>query len=174
MMPNSSFPYVGNGQTKGYTFASDSDCEILLPMFEEYGTDMFVMLDAEYACILLTADGSGEQISQRSVGVQPLPDTFHQAFPDAFCSGCDIIRKMILHVCQIPAIRETTDIRVLLTGEISDELFGYKYTDFAPDAEAFQAEAKLLRARAEGSSTSQPAQDRLGIQKSATMPLWPG
>ena len=44
-------------EEKGYTFASDSDCEILLPMFEEYGTDMFVMLDAEYACILLTADG---------------------------------------------------------------------------------------------------------------------
>ena len=29
-----------------------------------------------------------------------------------------------------------------MTGEISDELFGYKYTDFAPDAEAFQAESK--------------------------------
>ncbi len=39
------------------------------------------------------------------------------------------------------AIHETTAIRVLLTGEISDELFGYKYTDFAPNAEAFQEEA---------------------------------
>ena len=38
-------------------------------------------------------------------------------------------------------IHETTDVRVLLTGEISDELFGYKYTDFAPSAEAFQAES---------------------------------
>ena len=43
-------------------------------------------------------------------------------------------------VCK--AIHEQTDIRVLLTGEISDELFGYKYTDFAPDAEAFQKEAQ--------------------------------
>lgn len=42
-------------------------------------------------------------------------------------------------VCK--AIHETTDIRVLLTGEISDELFGYKYTDFAPSAEEFQKEA---------------------------------
>ncbi|MDO4522893.1 MAG: asparagine synthase B [Eubacteriales bacterium] len=42
-------------------------------------------------------------------------------------------------VCK--AIHEQTDIRVLLTGEISDELFGYKYTDFAPDADSFQAEA---------------------------------
>ena len=40
------------------------------------------------------------------------------------------------------AIHEKTDIRVLLTGEISDELFGYKYTDFAPSAEAFQKEAE--------------------------------
>ena len=44
------------------------------------------------------------------------------------------------------AIHETTDVRVLLTGEISDELFGYKYTDFAPSAEAFQEEsAKRVR-----------------------------
>lgn len=39
-------------------------------------------------------------------------------------------------------IHEHTPIKVLLTGEISDELFGYKYTDFAPDAHAFQEEAK--------------------------------
>ncbi|MDO5133788.1 MAG: asparagine synthase B [Eubacteriales bacterium] len=39
-------------------------------------------------------------------------------------------------------IHENTDIRVLLTGEISDEIFGYKYTDFAPSAEAFQKESE--------------------------------
>lgn len=39
-------------------------------------------------------------------------------------------------------INENTDIKVLMTGEISDELFGYKYTDFAPDPESFQAECK--------------------------------
>ncbi len=39
-------------------------------------------------------------------------------------------------------IHENTDIRVLMTGEISDELFGYKYTDFAPSAAAFQEEAE--------------------------------
>lgn len=43
-------------------------------------------------------------------------------------------------VCK--AIHEQTDLRVILTGEISDELFGYKYTDFAPDARAFQKEAE--------------------------------
>ena len=39
-------------------------------------------------------------------------------------------------------IHENTDIRVLLTGEISDELFGYKYPDFAPSAEEFQKESE--------------------------------
>ena len=39
-------------------------------------------------------------------------------------------------------IHENTDIKVILTGEISDELFGYKYTDFAPSADEFQKEAQ--------------------------------
>jgi asparagine synthase (glutamine-hydrolysing) len=43
-------------------------------------------------------------------------------------------------VCK--AIHEQSDIRVILTGEISDEIFGYKYTDFAPSAEEFQKEAQ--------------------------------
>ena len=39
-------------------------------------------------------------------------------------------------------IHEHTDIRVLLTGAISDELLGYKYTDYAPTADAFQQESQ--------------------------------
>lgn len=42
-------------------------------------------------------------------------------------------------LCQY--IHENTDIKVIMTGEVSDELFGYKYTDYAPDAQAFQEEA---------------------------------
>ncbi len=49
--------------------------------------------------------------------------------------------SMGMYLC-CKAIHERTDIRVLLTGEISDELFGYKYTDFAPSGEEFQKEAK--------------------------------
>ena len=49
--------------------------------------------------------------------------------------------SMGMYLC-CKAIHEQTDVRVLLTGEISDELFGYKYTDFAPSTEAFQQEAK--------------------------------
>ena len=49
--------------------------------------------------------------------------------------------SMGMYLC-CKAIHRQTDLRVLLTGEISDELFGYKYTDFAPSPEAFQQEAK--------------------------------
>ncbi len=39
-------------------------------------------------------------------------------------------------------ISENTDVKVLMTGEIADEIFGYKYTDFAPSPEEFQKEAE--------------------------------
>ena len=38
-------------------------------------------------------------------------------------------------------IHNNTDIKVIMTSEVSDELFGYKYTDFAPHLQAFQEEA---------------------------------
>lgn len=59
-------------EQKGYTFSSDSDCEILLPMYFEYGTDMFRMLDAEFVCIIY--DGrTGEYIAARDpIGIRPM------------------------------------------------------------------------------------------------------
>ncbi|MDD6056646.1 MAG: asparagine synthase B [Clostridiales bacterium] len=57
---------------RGYTFVSESDCEILLPMYREYGVEMFQMLDAEFACILF--DGkTKEYIAARDpIGIRPL------------------------------------------------------------------------------------------------------
>lgn len=56
----------------GYSFKSDSDCEILLPLYREYGVKMFSMLDAEYALVIY--DGkSGEYIAARDpIGIRPL------------------------------------------------------------------------------------------------------
>ena len=270
-----------------YTFKSESDCEILLPMYKEYGCGMFKMLDAEFACIIY--DGNkGKYIAARDpIGIRPLYYGFdatgtiifaseaknlvgiakeimpfppgHYYIDGKFICYSDIARvdevfkddietvcknihdKLVAGVekrlvadakvgfllsggldssllCSIAskkseapiktfaigmsedaidlkyakevaefigsdhkeiiitkddvlssletvihllgtfdittirasmgmylickAIHEQTDIRVLLTGEISDELFGYKYTDFAPSAEAFQKEAE--------------------------------
>ena len=57
---------------KGYAFQSGSDCEILLPLYREYGTAMFAMLDAEFACVIY--DGAaGEFIAARDpIGIRPL------------------------------------------------------------------------------------------------------
>ena len=272
---------------KGYTFQSESDCEILLPLYREYGTDMFAMLDAEFACVIYDGE-SGAYIAARDpIGIRPLYYGYDSKgvilfaseaknlvglaerimpFPpghywkdgkmvcycdiakvDTLC--CDDLETACMHireklvagvdkrlvadakvgfllsggldsslVCAIAArksaapiktfaigmsedaidlkyakqvadyigsdhteiymtpdeviatldgliqilgtfdittirasmgmylickaLHEQTDIRVLLTGEISDELFGYKYTDFAPSAQAFQQEAQ--------------------------------
>ena len=58
--------------SKKYTFRSGSDCEVLLPLYREYGVDMFRMLDAEFALILY--DGvSGQFIAARDpIGIRPL------------------------------------------------------------------------------------------------------
>ena len=270
-----------------YTFESDSDCEILLPMYQEYGTDMFSMLDAEFACILYDGDKREFIAARDPIGIRPLyygydkdgavifaseaknlvgltdkimPFPPGHSYKDGqFICYCDITKvDTVCHddletvcksiheklvagvekrlvadakvgfllsggldsslVCAIAAkkskepiktfaigmsedaidlkyakqvadyigsdhtevymtpeevlsslenviqllgtydittirasmgmylvckaIHEQNDIRVLLTGEISDELFGYKYTDFAPDAAAFQKEAQ--------------------------------
>ena len=276
---------------RGYAFKSGSDCEVLLPLWREYGCEMFAHLDAEFACVLYDA-ASGSLIAARDpVGIRPLFYGFAESGAIAFASeaaelegwvkevrpfppGCyykdgrfvqyediaavggyvhapldevcrNIREKLVAGVekrldadaplgfllsggldsslvCAIAAkklqkpirtfaigmegdaidlkyardvadfigadhtevlmtkaqvlevlpqvvqalatwdittirasvgmylvckaIHENTDIKVLLTGEISDELFGYKYTDFAPSAAAFQAEAaKRLR-----------------------------
>lgn len=272
---------------KGYAFKSDSDCEILLPLYREYGVKMFEMLDAEFACVIYDAK-TDEYIAARDpIGIRPLYYGYDKngvivfasepknlvglvekimPFPTGhyykdgkfYCyndiaarqtyskDGIDEVCKNIHDklvagvekrlvadakvgfllsggldsslVCAIAqrksktpiktfaigmvgdaidlkyakqvadyigsdhtefymtkdevlssleeviytlgtfdittirasmgmyllckAIHEKTDIRVLLTGEISDELFGYKYTDFAPNAEEFQAESE--------------------------------
>ena len=73
-------------------------------------------------------------------------DDVLKALPDvvALLGTYDIttIRASIGMYLVCKYIHEHTDLRVLLTGEISDELFGYKYTDFAPSAEEFQKEAE--------------------------------
>lgn len=218
-------------QEKGYTFESGSDCEILLPLYKQYGVEMFRMLDAEFALILYDGDTESYIAARDPIGIRPLYYGYDAAGAIVFASEpknlvglcgkimpfppghyykdgkfvcyrditavrkvcrddietvCTSIREKLIAgirkrlvsdakvgfllsggldssletviallgtydittirasmgmylVCR--AIHRQTDIRVLLTGEISDELFGYKYTDFAPSAAEFQAEA---------------------------------
>ena len=55
-----------------YSFESRSDCEIILPMYREYGTDMFAMLDAEFAMIIYDAGTGGLVAARDPIGIRPL------------------------------------------------------------------------------------------------------
>ena len=59
-------------QQKGYAFRSESDCEILLPLYREYGTAMFRMLDAEFALILYDAEEQEFVAARDPIGIRPL------------------------------------------------------------------------------------------------------
>ena len=59
---------------KGYIFKSESDCEILLPLYREYGTNMFDMLDAEFACIIY--DGETKEYIVKNLLLHRQRDAF--------------------------------------------------------------------------------------------------
>ena len=59
-------------EEKGYEFKSGSDCEILLPLFELYGTSMFKMLDAEFACIIYDELKEDFIAARDPIGIRPL------------------------------------------------------------------------------------------------------
>ena len=58
--------------SKKYAFESDSDCEILLPLYKEYGTEMFAMLDAEFACIIYDGETKEYIAARDPIGIRPL------------------------------------------------------------------------------------------------------
>ena len=66
------FEKLKESLSEKYSFESESDCEILLPMYREYGTEMFAMLDAEFACILYDADTREFIAARDPIGIRPL------------------------------------------------------------------------------------------------------
>ena len=59
-------------EENGIRFESDSDCEILLPLYEELGCDMFKELDAEFACILVDTKHHHVIAARDPIGIRPL------------------------------------------------------------------------------------------------------
>lgn len=57
---------------EGYSFKSDSDCEILLPLYEKYGLEMFKTLDAEFALVIYDADKKKLIAGRDPIGIRPL------------------------------------------------------------------------------------------------------
>ena len=66
------FRQVRDSLSDKYEFASESDCEILLPLFEEYDLDMFRTLDAEFALILYDAKRDSLIAARDPIGIRPL------------------------------------------------------------------------------------------------------
>ena len=55
-----------------YTFVSESDCEILLPLYHEYGLEMFRALDAEFALVIYDAEKNSLVAARDPIGIRPL------------------------------------------------------------------------------------------------------
>ena len=97
-------------------------------------------IDLKYAREV--ADFIGAEHTEVIMSRQLVLDTLEEVISLLGTYDITTIRaSMGMYLC-CRAIHRHTNLRVLMTGEISDELFGYKYTDFAPSPEAFQQEAK--------------------------------
>lgn len=87
-------------------------------------------IDLKYA--KETADFIGAEHTAVTMTRQQVLDSLEEVIALLGTYDITTIRaSMGMYLC-CKAIHEQTDVRVLMTGEISDELFGYKYTDFAP------------------------------------------
>jgi asparagine synthase (glutamine-hydrolysing) len=97
-------------------------------------------IDLKYA--RQTADFIGSNHHEIYMTEQDVLDTLEELIYTLGTYDITTIRAGMGMYLVCRAIHAQSDIRVLLTGEISDELFGYKYTDFAPSPEAFQRESE--------------------------------
>lgn len=97
-------------------------------------------IDLKYA--KQVADFIGAQHTEVIMTKEQVLEALETVIEDLATYDITTIRASMGMYLVCKAIHESTDIKVLMTGEISDELFGYKYTDFAPDAKEFQKEAQ--------------------------------
>ena len=93
---------------KGYAFESDSDCEILLPLYREYGVDMFAMLDAEFAMILYDAETGGFLAARDPIGIRPL----YYGYSERAEKPCRALREN--HAVPARALLQGRRVRLLL------------------------------------------------------------
>lgn len=89
-------------QARGYTFRSRCDCELLLPLYREYGVNMFGMLKGEFAVILFDR-ASGACIAARdSAGSRPLYYGQDDAGNTVFASEAESLMGLCRRVLPFP------------------------------------------------------------------------
>ena len=79
-------PVKADLEAEGYTFESDSDCEIILPLYYKYGLDMFRHLDAEFAMILYDSRKKLLIAARDPIGIRPLFYGYSESGHIAFAS----------------------------------------------------------------------------------------
>jgi asparagine synthase (glutamine-hydrolysing) len=97
-------------------------------------------IDTKYAQVV--ADYLGADHTEVLFTKQDIFDTLSNLIYNIETYDITTIRASMGMFLVSKYVSENTDIKVLMTGEISDEIFGYKYTDFAPSPKAFQEEAE--------------------------------
>ena len=87
---------------KGYEFKSGSDCEIILPLYREYGLSMFAKLDAEFAMIIYDHKTDSLIAARDPIGIRPL---FYGYLDDGgivFASEAKNLIGLCKEVCPFP------------------------------------------------------------------------
>lgn len=69
-----------------YSFQSDSDCEIILPMYREYGLSMFEKLDAEFAMVIYDGEKDTLIAARDPIGIRPLYYGYYEDGSPVFAS----------------------------------------------------------------------------------------
>ena len=85
-----------------YHFMSNSDCEILLPLYEEKGVEMFKELDAEFACIIYDAKKGTLVAARDPIGIRPLFYGYTEAGEIVFASEAKNLVGLVGKVMPFP------------------------------------------------------------------------
>ncbi|MCO4781578.1 MAG: asparagine synthase B [Candidatus Cloacimonetes bacterium] len=133
----------------GFLLSGGLDSSIVCAVAQKYSDkpiDTFAIgmesdpIDLKYAKIV--ADHIGSNHHEVIISEQDVLDACKEVVYHLETYDITTIRASIGMYLVCKYIKENTDIKSVMTGELSDELFGYKYTDFAPNAYEFQLEAK--------------------------------
>ena len=89
-------------EAEGCIFQSDSDCEILLPLYDRYGLDMFQHLDAEFAMILYDSRKKLLIAARDPIGIRPLFYGYSASGAIAFASEAKNLVGLVKKIYPFP------------------------------------------------------------------------
>ena len=85
-----------------YSFKSDSDCEIILPLYREMGLEMFKSLDSEFALIIYDSKKDALIAGRDPIGIRPLFYGFSKSGKIAFASEAKNLMPLCDKVMPFP------------------------------------------------------------------------